>query len=146
MINYFIRLSLETPGSPSFRRYNTDRQLSLPTTSKSRDEDDKTKRFPERQISSPSAFSTLIKTKENIEDEKEKDEKQSETNQNVRQLSETPLADSGGVNSSERLLPSSTPIQDLPAFARRVVPSTSSEEDKDIENKTENKGRRGIRD
>ncbi|KAJ7365311.1 response to drug [Desmophyllum pertusum] len=66
-------------------------------------------------------------------EEKEKDEKQSETNDDLRQLSETPFADFAGVSSSERLLPSSTPTQDQPAFtvgARRVIPSTSLEEDK----------------
>lgn len=124
-------------------------------TNKSRDEDDKDKRFPERQISSPSAFSTA-KTHEKSEEEKEKDEKQSETNDNLRKSSETPFADLGGVSSSERLLPSSTPIQDLPVFAggaRRVVPSTSREEDKPLEKTgaeavpgNENKGRRGMRE
>lgn len=125
--------------------------MSLPAANK-RDEDDKTKRFPERQISSPSAFSTGIKAKETIEEEKEKDEKESQTNDDLRPLSDVQLADSGGVSSSERLLPSSTPIQDLPAFARRVVPSTIREDDKDVENKirsegqagAESKGRRGM--
>lgn len=123
--------------------------MSLPATFKSRDEDDKTKRFPERQISSPSAFSTGNKAKETIEEEKEKEEKQSETNDNLRPLSEAQLVDTGDVSSSERLLPSSNPIQDPPAFARRVVPGTSRDEDKDLEirgeglSRTESKGRTG---
>ena len=123
--------------------------MSLPATIKSRDEDDKTRRFPERQISSPSAFSTGSKAKETIEEEKEKDEKQSETNDNLRPISEVQLVDTGEVNSSERLLPSSTPIQDPPAFVRRVVPGTSRDEDKDLEirgeglSRTESKGQRG---
>ena len=123
--------------------------MSLPTGYKSRDEDDKTKRFPERQISSPSAFGTGSKAKETIEEEKEKDEKQSETNDNFRPLSEAQLGDTADVSSSERLLTSSTPIQDPPAFARRVAPGTSRDEDKDLEihteglSRTESKGRRG---
>ena len=131
------------------RRPNTDRQMSLPATIKSRDEGDKARQFPERQISSPSAFSTGSKAKETIEEEKEKDEKQSETNDNLRPISEVQLVDTGEVNSSERLLPSSTPIQDPPAFARRVVPGTSRDEDKDLEirgeglSRTESKGRTG---
>lgn len=131
------------------RRPNTDRQMSLPATIKSRDEDDKTRRFTERQISSPSAFSTGNKAKETIEEEKEKDEKQSKTNDNLRPISEVQLVDTGEVNFSERLLPSSTPIQDPPAFARRVVPGTSRDEDKDLEirgeglSRTESKGRTG---
>ena len=149
--------SLETQGSP-LRRHNTDRQLSLPasvTTNKSREDDDKDRRFPERQISSPSTFSSA-KTQEKGEEEKEKDEKQSETNDNLRKSSETPFVDFRGVSSSERLLPSSAPIQDLPVFAggaRRVVPSTSREEDKPLEKTgaeplpgNENKGRRGMRE
>lgn len=74
----------------------------------------------------------------------------------MRKVSETPLVDLAGVSSSERLLPSSTPIQDLPAFpsgARRVIPSTSREEDKPVEKTgaeeapgTDNKGRRGMRE
>ena len=149
---HYFNLSLETPGSPLSRRSNTDRQLSLPTSgtiSKLRDED---KRLPERQISSPSAFSTA-KTQEKSEEEKERDEKQSETIDNLRKVSETPLTDLAAVSSSERLLPSGTPIQDLPAFpsgARRVIPSTSREEDKPAERTgaegapgTDNKGRKG---
>lgn len=152
-----MHLSLETPGSPLYRRSNTDRQLSLPTSgtiNKSRDEE-KEKRLPERQISSPSAFSTGG-TLEKSEEEKEKDEKQSETIDNSRKVSETPLTDVAVVSSSERLLPSSTPIQDLPAFpsgARRVIPSTSREEDKPVERTgaegapgTDNKGRKGMRE
>ena len=148
----FVHHPLECPGSPVFRRYNTDRQLSLPTTNKQRDEDNK--RFPERQISSPSALSTGIKAKETIEEEKEQDEKQPEAADCLRQLSDIQLADAGGVSSSERLLPTSTPIQDAPAFARRVVPGTIHEEDKEIENKiraegqpgSEYKGRKGMKD
>lgn len=152
MINQsFSSPYLETPGSPTLRRSTTDRQLSLTTANKLREEDDKTRRLPERQISSPSSFGSISKAKERIEDEKEKDEKLLEGNQDVRLLSETPFANAGGVNSSERLLPSSTPIQDLPAFARRVLPSTSSEEEKGSESRigfdgqpgTENKGRKG---
>lgn len=74
----------------------------------------------------------------------------------MRKVSETPLTDLAAVSSSERLLPSSTPIQDLPAFpsgARRVIPSTSREEDKPVERTgaeaapvTDNKGRKGGRE
>ena len=124
--------------------------MSLPvsvTPNKSRDEDEKEKRLPERQISSPSAFSTG-KVREKNEDEKDKDEKQSETHDDLRQLPETHLVDFGGVSSSERLLPSSSSIQDTPAFTagvRRVIPVTGREEDTAAEGApgTENKGRRG---
>lgn len=125
-------------------------------TNKSREEDDKDKRFPERQISSPSTLSTAKAAHERGEEEKEKDEKQSETSDTLPKSSESPFADVGGVSSSERLLPSSTPIQDLPVFAggaRRVVPSTSREEDKPLEKTgtetvsgNEIKGRRGMRE
>jgi len=74
----------------------------------------------------------------------------------LRKISETPLTDPAVVSSSERLLPSSTPIQDLPAFpsgARRVIPSTSGEEDKPVERTgaegapgTDNKERKGRRE
>ena len=107
--------------------------------------------MPERQISSPSTFSTG-KIHEKSEEEKEKDEKLSETIDNSRKVSETPLVDLA----AERLLPSSTPIQDLPACqsgARRVIPSTSREEDKPVEKTgaegtpgTDNKGRKGMRE
>lgn len=123
-----------------FRRCNTDRQLSFSTTNKLRDEEDKAKRLPGRQISSPSAFSTVMRTKETIGEEKEKDEKQSETNEDLRQLSEIRIADTGGVSSSERLLLSSTPIQDISAFGRTVVPGSSREEDKDLENRIRDEG------
>ena len=66
------------------------------------------------------------------------------------------MTDLGAVSSSERLLPSSTPIQDPPAFpsgAQRVIPSTSREEDKPVERTgaegapgTDNKGRKGMRE
>ena len=126
-----------------FRRYNTDRQLSFPTTNKLRDEEDKAKRLPDRQTSSPSAFSTVMRTKETIGEEKEKDEKQSETNDDLRPLSEIRIADTGGVSSSERLLPSSTPIQDVSAFGRTVVPGSSREEKKDLENRIRDEGQSG---
>lgn len=127
--------------------------MSLPasgTINKPRNED---KRFPERQISSPSTFSTG-KTREKNEDEKEKDEKQSETIDNLRKVSENPLVDLAA--SSERLLPSSTPIRDLPAVTsgtQQVIPGTSREEDKPAEKTgaegasgTDSKGRKGTRE
>ena len=129
------------------RHSNADKRLSVSVISKSRDENEE-KRLPERQTSSPSAFSLGSKTKESLEEEKEKDEKQPDTNESddLRPLSETQLADVGDTNSSERLLSSSLPSQDLPTFAKSVTPENSREEDKILERQsgTESKGRTGM--
>ncbi|XP_067032005.1 protein unc-79 homolog isoform X2 [Acropora muricata] len=132
----------ETPGSPVIRHSNADKRLSVSGINKSRDENEE-KRLSERQTSSPSAFSLGSKTKESLEEEKEKDEKQPDTNDDLRPLSETQLADVGDTNSSERLLSSSLPSQDLPTFAKSVTPENSREEDKILERQsgTESKGR-----
>lgn len=128
--------------------------MSLPvsvTSNKSRDDEDKDKRHAERQISSPSAYNTG-KFPEKNEDEKDKDEKLSETNDDLRRLPETHLVEFGGVSSSERLLSSSSSTQDMSAFtggARRSVPASSREGDKAGGEGTpgvENKGRRGTRE
>ena len=127
------------------RHSNADKRLSVSGINKSRDENEE-KRLPERQTSSPSAFSLGSKTKESLEEEKEKDEKQPDTNDDLRPLSETQLADVGDTNSSERLLSSSLPSQDLPTFAKSVTPENSREEDKILERQsgTESKGRTGM--
>ncbi|XP_074630271.1 protein unc-79 homolog isoform X2 [Acropora palmata] len=132
----------ETPGSPVIRHSNADKRLSVSVINKSRDENEE-KRLPERQTSSPSAFSLGSKTKESLEEEKEKDEKQPDTNDDLRPLSETQLADVGDTSSSERLLSFNLPSQDLPAFAKSVTPENSQEEDKVLERQsgTESKGR-----
>ena len=72
----------------------------------------------------------------------------------MRKVSENPLVDLAA--SSERLLPSSTPIQDLPAFpsgTQQLIPGTSREEDKPAEKTgaegapgTDSKGRKGTRE
>ena len=127
------------------RHSNADKRLSVSGINKSRDENEE-KRLPERQTSSPSAFSLGSKTKESLEEEKEKDEKQPDTNDDLRPLSETQLADVGDTNSSERLLSSSLPSQDLPTFAKSVTPENSREDDKILERQsgTESKGRTGM--
>ena len=127
------------------RHSNADKRLSVSVINKSRDENEE-KRLPERQTSSPSAFSLGSKTKESLEEEKEKDEKQPDTNDDLRPLSETQLADVGDTSSSERLLSSSLPSQDLPTFAKSVTPENSREEDKVLERQsgTESKGRTGM--
>lgn len=128
--------------------------MSLPvsvTSNKSRDDEDKDKRHAERQISSPSAYNTGTFPEKN-EDEKDKDEKLSEANDDLRRLPETHLVEFGGVSSSERLLSSSSSTQDMSAFtggARRSVPASSREGDKAGGEGTpgvENKGRRGTRE
>ena len=126
------------------RHSNADKRLSVSVINKSRDENEE-KRLPERQTSSPSAFSLGSKTKESLEEEKEKDEKQPDTNDDLRPLSETRLADVGDTSSSERLLSSSLPSQDLPAFAKSATPE-NSREDKVSERQsgTESKGRTGM--
>ena len=125
--------------------------MSLPvsvTSNKSRDDENKDKRHAERQISSPSAFNTG-KFPEKIEDEKDKDEKLSETNHDLRRLPETNLNEFGGVSSSERLLSSSSSTQDMSAYtggAFRSIPASRREEDKaggEGTPGTENKGRKG---
>ena len=127
------------------RHSNADKRLSVSVINKSRDENEE-KRLPERQTSSPSAFSLGSKTKESLEEEKEKDEKQPDTNDDLRPLSETQLADVGDTSSSERLLSFNLPSQDLPAFAKSVTPENSQEEDKVLERQsgTESKGRTGM--
>lgn len=127
------------------RHSNADKRLSLSVINKSRDENEE-KRLPEKQTSSPSAFSLGSKTKESLEEEKEKDEKQPDTNDDLRSLSERQLPDVGDTSSSERLLSSSLPSQDLPAFAKSVTPENSREEDKVSERQsgTESKGRTGM--
>lgn len=127
------------------RHSNADKQLSVSVINKSRDENEE-KGLPERQTSSPSAFSLGSKTKESLEEEKEKDEKQPDTNDDLRPLSETQLADVGDTSSSERLLSSSLPSQDLPALTKSVTPENSREEDKVLERQsgTESKGRTGM--
>ena len=127
------------------RHSSADKRLSLSVINKSRDENEE-KRLPERQTSPPSAFSLGSKTKESLEEEKEKDEKQPDTNDDLRPLSETQLADVGDTSSSERLLSSSLPSQDLPTFAKSVTPENSREEDKILErqSETESKGRTGM--
>ncbi|XP_068682061.1 protein unc-79 homolog isoform X2 [Montipora foliosa] len=133
----------ETPGSPVILQSTDDRPLSLSSTNKSRDED-RVKRLPERQTSSPSAFSHGLKTtKESVQEEKEKDEKQSHANDGLRLFADAHLADPRGASSSELLLPSGTPIQIPPAFTKRVTPGRSQDEDKDLEEppETDSKGR-----
>ena len=136
---------LETPGSPVILQSTDDRPLSLSSTNKSRDEDG-VKRLPERQTSSPSAFSHGLKTtKESVQEEKEKDEKQSHTNDSLRLFADAQLADPRGASSSELLLPSGTLTQIPPAFTKRVTPGRSQDEDKDLEEppETDSKGRTG---
>ena len=127
------------------RLSNADKQLSQSAINKSRDENEE-KRLPERQTSSPSAFNLGSKTKESLEEEKEKDEKQPDTNAGLRRLSETQLAYVGDTGSSERLLSSSLPSQDLPAFAKSLTPENNQEEGKVLERQsgTESKGRTGM--
>ena len=115
--------------------------MSLPvsvTSNKSRDDEDKDKRHVERQISSPSAYNTG-KFPEKNEDEKDKDEKLSETNDDLRRLPETHLVEFG---QSDFCLPAPRPrtcrpLQEARADQSRLLVAK--------ETRLEERGRQGSR-